>query len=443
MKQTNFIAFAFTFLLALSLVMAASTPGDIVVSYLSPSPEDGSLVFSHLITLNSSISLDATQVADYYYEWELVDGTAMGSCGFDENPGVNSLACDLSGLEVGSYKSRAIVLLKDDSVFNGTWISFTIAEDNQIYYSSPTPMLNPSRMSSSPISDLFLNTTDVTFNSTIFLDADQVLDYAYEMYGAEGLYCTDKYSSVNSASCSLGPLSDGTYKVRASVLLEDGLVFNGTWISFTIDTIAPVISVPSNIEGIEATSASGAVVVYNANSTEGDVLCIPTSGSLFAVGTTLVTCSVTDAAGNTDLDTFNITVKDYVAPVETSTGGSGGGSGSCTTQWTCNEWSVCNAGSQTRTCTYPTNYCTPKSDKPLELRTCTVPATNTTNVTELESAENQPGFINTITGNVIGTTAGRWSLGILIFLILVGLAWWIVAAKKRRAEVKPAKKGKK
>src|SRR5205823_3862989 len=42
--------------------------------------------------------------------------------------------------------------------------------------------------------------------------------------------------------------------------------------------------------------------------------CAPTSGSLFAVGTTTVRCSVTDANGESASGTFNVTVVDTTAP---------------------------------------------------------------------------------------------------------------------------------
>ena len=274
---------------------------------------------------------------------------------------------------------------------------------------------------------------------------------------------------------------------------------------------APIITVPANIGGVEATSSTGAVVSYSGvSSTEGlTASCLLSSGSIFALGINTVTCSATDLAGNTGSNSFTITVVDTTSPeifliggnvtltvgtsysdsgatandsaagnltsrinvtsnvntaaagtylvqynvtdnvgltayvnrtvivtaVQTADGGgsSGGGSGSCTTSWACGEWSACNAGSQTRTCSYPSNYCTPRSEKPLELRTCTVPATNNNTNNVLNNQTTQPTFASGITGAVIGTNAGRWSLGILVFLILVGLAWWIVAARKRKA----------
>src|SRR5207247_4274440 len=44
------------------------------------------------------------------------------------------------------------------------------------------------------------------------------------------------------------------------------------------------------------------------------VTCTPPSGATFALGVTTVTCSATDAQGNTSTGQFNVTVQDTAAP---------------------------------------------------------------------------------------------------------------------------------
>ena len=79
------------------------------------------------------------------------------------------------------------------------------------------------------------------------------------------------------------------------------------------DTTPPVISgTPANI----STSTDGTSVIINYTSptatdaVSGTVLvtCVPASGSSFAIGTTVVTCTAKDAAGNTATSTFNVVV---------------------------------------------------------------------------------------------------------------------------------------
>src|SRR5207244_1727432 len=47
------------------------------------------------------------------------------------------------------------------------------------------------------------------------------------------------------------------------------------------------------------------------------VACAPPSGSTFPTGTTTVTCTATDAAGNTSACSFNVTVNEMEAPTIT------------------------------------------------------------------------------------------------------------------------------
>ena len=79
------------------------------------------------------------------------------------------------------------------------------------------------------------------------------------------------------------------------------------------DATAPVLTLPADLTA-DATSASGAPVSFTATATDdvdGAVAatCDPVSGSTFAVGTTTVTCSAKDAAGNAAQGTFTVTVK--------------------------------------------------------------------------------------------------------------------------------------
>ena len=86
-----------------------------------------------------------------------------------------------------------------------------------------------------------------------------------------------------------------------------------------IDTTAPTIDAHANVSA-EATSASGAEVTYTSPATHdgvdgnGVATCAPASGSVFALGTTTVTCTATDAAGNAAVSTtFTVTVADTTA----------------------------------------------------------------------------------------------------------------------------------
>ena len=88
-----------------------------------------------------------------------------------------------------------------------------------------------------------------------------------------------------------------------------------------VDQDVVVTNTPSNITKT-ATGTSGAVVTYTVPAaTDSDdtatptVACLPASGTMFAVGTTTVTCTATDADDVSSVATFTVTVLAAAAPV--------------------------------------------------------------------------------------------------------------------------------
>lgn len=85
------------------------------------------------------------------------------------------------------------------------------------------------------------------------------------------------------------------------------------------DTTPPVLSLPGDLTAA-AVNASGASVTYTVSAHDAvsgsvGVTCSPLSGSTFPLGQTTVTCSASDAAGNTISGSFIVTVVDQTAPV--------------------------------------------------------------------------------------------------------------------------------
>lgn len=79
-----------------------------------------------------------------------------------------------------------------------------------------------------------------------------------------------------------------------------------------VDTSPPTLTVPASIVA-DATDPTGAFVPYVTSATDlvgvvGDVVCIPSSQQ-FPIGLTTVSCSASDAAGNTATGSFGVTVK--------------------------------------------------------------------------------------------------------------------------------------
>jgi hypothetical protein len=79
----------------------------------------------------------------------------------------------------------------------------------------------------------------------------------------------------------------------------------------------------------EATGADGAVVTFDtpavtdAEEPELAATCSPVSGSTFELGDSVVTCSVTDAAGESAESSFTVTVQDTIAPEISFSGNAG------------------------------------------------------------------------------------------------------------------------
>jgi len=92
----------------------------------------------------------------------------------------------------------------------------------------------------------------------------------------------------------------------------------GILASVSLDTTPPVLSLPGDIV-VDATGPGGASVPYSVSAFDPDDTltpdCTPASGSLFLVGTTTVHCSVIDPGGNTDTDSFTVTVQGAVQQV--------------------------------------------------------------------------------------------------------------------------------
>lgn len=95
---------------------------------------------------------------------------------------------------------------------------------------------------------------------------------------------------------------------------------------YEADTTPPSIAAVPDMPGNEATGATGVAVNFSlpSASDEGGIAsesCSPASGSTFALGSTTVTCTARDTAGNRASSHFDIGVVDTTPPVITLTGG--------------------------------------------------------------------------------------------------------------------------
>jgi HYR domain/Subtilase family len=121
-----------------------------------------------------------------------------------------------------------------------------------------------------------------------------------------------------------GPYPKGTTTVLLTVRDPRGATSQCTATVTVVDTTPPSITCPAGIVQNTDPGLCSAVVHYNSPVVSdncpgvGAPVCSPPSGSVFAKGTTTVTCSVADASGNTSGCGFTVKVEDHEAPVVTS-----------------------------------------------------------------------------------------------------------------------------
>src|SRR5262249_14960773 len=119
------------------------------------------------------------------------------------------------------------------------------------------------------------------------------------------------------ASGSTFPL--GVTTVTCSATDGGGLSAAGSFLVAVQDTTSPTLGALPDLTA-DTSDPSGAVVSWPTPSATDvvdpapTVQCTPASGSAFPVGTTTVTCTARDAAGNTASGTFTVTVR-AVSPV--------------------------------------------------------------------------------------------------------------------------------
>src|SRR2546428_12013628 len=126
-------------------------------------------------------------------------------------------------------------------------------------------------------------------------------------------------SSCSRLSGSTFPL--GVTSVTCSAMDAHGNLGSASFTITVRDTTPPALVLPGAFS-VEATGPSGAAVTYLVSTSDivdGALVptCAPASGSMFPLGMTTVSCSVSDAAGNTATGAFIVTVVDTTPPIVT------------------------------------------------------------------------------------------------------------------------------
>jgi hypothetical protein len=179
-------------------------------------------------------------------------------------------------------------------------------------------------------SQAFTITVQDTTKPTVTVPATMTLE-ATSANGAPGTFASSATDLVDGALApTCAPATGATFPLGTTTVTctatdAHANTATGSFTITVVDTTAPVVSVPANIATF-ATSAAGAVVTFGAPSATDAVggntlsVCAPPSGSLFKPGDTVVTCTATDASGNSASRTFKVAVRfdwtGFFAPVD-------------------------------------------------------------------------------------------------------------------------------
>jgi X-Pro dipeptidyl-peptidase len=137
-------------------------------------------------------------------------------------------------------------------------------------------------------------------------------------YAATADDTVDANPGVSCLPASGSTFTVGTTTVHCTATDASTNTSNGAFNVTVTDTSPPVLHRLDPITR-EATGPTTAVT-YSVSATDGTdpspaVSCVPTSGSLFAVGTTIVRCVGTDSTGNSASGSFPVTITDTTPPV--------------------------------------------------------------------------------------------------------------------------------
>jgi uncharacterized protein len=143
--------------------------------------------------------------------------------------------------------------------------------------------------------------------SYVFGGSAQVLDHVLVNPGMNGILSRFAYAR-NDADFAESFRNDPDRPERISD--HDMPV---AYFKLPLDLTPPVLILPGDLT-VAATSPAGAVVTFSATAVDNNdpaptVTCSPASGTTFPIGTTQVSCTATDLAGNATVRTFSVVVK--------------------------------------------------------------------------------------------------------------------------------------
>ncbi|KFM16652.1 MG2 domain protein [Marine Group I thaumarchaeote SCGC RSA3] len=241
----------------------------------------------------------------------------------DDTDGTLSPACTHASGDNFPIGTTAITCTATDAAGNTSSESFTIT----VTYEEPTPEPVFVTVQSSTSGQYCVGYENrPTQSMSVWLlgpighgiHESYYYDNTSAWYGGQHNISPDVLSSP-TMNCSSAPLLPGDYKF-AALSGSEGTPAENTILAWSTtltvesipDTIPPVVVTPNDM-AIQATSNNPSPVTFSVSASDNidgnlSPICSHVSGSNFPIGVTTVTCTATDAAGNTDSESFTITV---------------------------------------------------------------------------------------------------------------------------------------
>ncbi|SHG44839.1 Por secretion system C-terminal sorting domain-containing protein [Flavobacterium fluvii] len=222
----------------------------------------------------------------------------------------NQLKAEINGDKI---LTLAIVSLTQGSAYDLTLNSKEAAGDISLKPQIITDS-KPQVALTSPANEAVINQGDPLTLSATATDDRGVSSVKFFIDGIEKATVTQAPYTWISPSLPLG-----SYVITAKATDASGLVGDAVPVTITVkDLTPPVIDCPENIQVTNDQNQCGANVSFAATATDNlsdaSITYSPETGSLFPIGSTIVTATATDAAGNTSTCSFYVTVTDNTAP---------------------------------------------------------------------------------------------------------------------------------
>jgi len=399
---------------------------------------------------NESLSYTAVEAED--------SGSGLASLSVNNanfNITKEGLLTNITSLEKGSYTLTisAIDLVGNTATIN---ILLTVLDLTQQYVTNETTILEDNKTEVVLDSGSDCSVKEIIIPSTINSTQEITLNMAALQNGSNVTLCKEitlKRQGTNNYSTFL----------PTGAIISGNSSWDGTLILFT--TITTLTSSEGTVDvAIEMGSSqrltfskavkvvldemAGRSALWKDSTGEHTIsVCIDANDT--SAGSLLSGECYVNSADGKDLIiwTYHFTKFAAYTPTEKTTSSGrtgGGGGGDCVTEWTCSAWSECANGKQTRTCSYPENFCAPSDAKPEESQTCTLNAIPevkpTDNTNTNESTNTAKGRFSGLTGAVIGGLTSKVSLTFSGIILAIVLLWLLVRYMNKRKKIEESKK---